>query len=163
MCARSGKGLPFGVQWSRSTCDPDWVAEIIGNKATEDAAIAWVIQMEAATGRHPRDTRYRGAPADIESPPRLIEVKAFGRSTRGYDLLLEPRQVEEARENPDFYVYVVENIRQGDPSDFTLRVLAGDRLQRLLTHAKEYRYFGVPWPVADYDSCPIGLDVPGDV
>lgn len=75
---------------------------------------------------------------------------------------MEPRQVEEARSNPDFYVYVVENVRQGDSSQFTLRVLAGDRLQHLLARAKEYRYFGVPWPVADYDSCLIGLDVPRD-
>jgi hypothetical protein len=35
-------------------------------------------------------------PADIESPPRVIEVKAFGTSTRGYDLPLEVRQLDEA-------------------------------------------------------------------
>jgi hypothetical protein len=83
------------------------VTELVGNKAIEDAAIAWVIQVELAAGRDPRDTRYQGAPADIESPPRLNEVKAFGKSTRD-DLLLESRQVEEARSNPDFYIYVVE-------------------------------------------------------
>jgi Domain of unknown function (DUF3883) len=138
------------------------VAELVGNKAIEDAAIAWVIQLETAAGRRPQDTRYRGAPADIESPPRLIEVKAFGKSTRGYDLLMEPRQLEEARANPDFYIYVVENVRQGNPLQFTLRVLAGDHLQRLLTRVKEYRYYGVPWPVADYDKCSLGLGAAGD-
>jgi hypothetical protein len=30
----------------------------------------------------------------------------------------------EARSNPNFYVYVVENVGQGDPAEFTLRVLA---------------------------------------
>ena len=81
----------------------------------------------------------------------VIEVKAFGGSNRGYDLWLEVRQVEEARRNPNFFVYVVENIRQGDPSKFTLKILGGHRLQRLLLRAKEQRYYTVPWPVADYD------------
>jgi hypothetical protein len=65
----------------------------------------------------------RSAPADIESPSRLIELKSFGTSNRGYDLLMEARLVEEARRDPDYYVYVVENVRQGDPAKFTLRVL----------------------------------------
>jgi hypothetical protein len=62
--------------------------------------------LERAAGRSPIDTRYAGAPADIESPPRLIEVKSFGRSTRGNDVLMEPSQADEARRNPDFYIYV---------------------------------------------------------
>lgn len=79
------------------------VAMLTTNKAKEDAAIAWVIQLERAAGRQPRDTRYTGAPADIESPPRLIEVKSFGTINRGYELLMEVRQGEEARRNPDYY------------------------------------------------------------
>lgn len=134
------------------------VAQLTNNKAKEDAAIAWVMELERAAGRQPRDTRYTGAPADIESPPRLIEVKSFGTSNRGYDLLMEVRQVEEARRNADYFVYVVENVRQGDPSKFTLRVLKGTRLQQLLSRAKEYRGYSVPWPTADYDNCPLGLD-----
>jgi Domain of unknown function (DUF3883) len=134
------------------------VAQLTSNKAVEDAAIAWVMELELAAGRQPRDTRYTGGPADIESPPRLIEVKSSGTSSRGDDLLMEVRQVEEARRNPDYYVYVVENVRQGDPAKFTLRVLGGTRLQRLLGRAKEYRGYSVPWPVADYDNCPLGLD-----
>jgi hypothetical protein len=88
------------------------MSEIQGNKAIEDAAIAWVIELEQRAGRDLSDTRYRGAPADIASPPRLIEVKAFGTTNRGYDLWLEVRQVEEARRNPNFHVYVVENVHQ---------------------------------------------------
>jgi hypothetical protein len=65
--------------------------------------------------------------------------------------VLETRQVEEARNNPNFYVYVVENVRQGSPEEFTLKILGGDRLARLLERAKERRYYEVPWPVADYD------------
>ncbi len=116
------------------------------------------MELERANGRDPSDTRYRGAPADIESPPRVIEVKAFGTSNRGYELLMEVSQVEEARRNPNFFVYVVENVRQGDPAEFTLRVLGGSRLQRLLERAREYSGFSVPWPVADYDAGPVGLD-----
>jgi hypothetical protein len=129
--------------------------EIRGTKAVEDAAIAWVMAIERKAGRDPTDTRYRGAPADISSPPRLIEVKAVGTTSRGYDLWLEVRQVEEARR---FYVYVVENIRQGDSAQFTLKVLGRDLLARLLGRAKEQRYFTVPWPVADYDSAPASLE-----
>ena len=134
------------------------VSELRGNKAIEDAAIAWVMELERAAGRQPVDTRHRGAPADIESPPRLIEVKAFGALNRGFDLWLESRQVEEARKNADFYVYVVENVRQGDASRFRLKVLGGERLARLLERAKEQRYYTVPWPVADYDSASAALD-----
>jgi hypothetical protein len=115
------------------------------------------MKLERSAGREPRDTRHKGAPADIESPPRVIEVKAFGKSNRGFDLWLEVRQVEEARRNPDFYVYVIENVRRGDPEYFTLKVLGGERLKRLLQWAKEQRFFTVPWPVADYDSVPHGL------
>jgi Protein NO VEIN, C-terminal len=125
------------------------------NKAVEDAAIAWVIQLERAAGREPRDTRYVAtSPADIESPPRLIEVKAYGASARGQDVWLEVAQVEAARRSPDFYVYIVENVRQGDPAEFTLKELSGDQLERLLLRAKEHHYFTVPWPTADYDSTP---------
>lgn len=130
------------------------VPGLTGNRAIEEAAIAWAIELERAAGRAPFDTRQRGAAADIESPPRTIEVKAFGGTARGADLWLEVRQVEEARRNPHFFVYVVENVRQGDPAEFTLRVLGGERLARLVGRARERRHFDVPWPVADYDSAP---------
>jgi len=136
----------------------DIMAEIIGNKAIESAALEWVLDLERAAGRQPVDARFTGAPGDIASPPRVIELKAFGKSARGNDLWLETRQLEEARNNPNFYLYIAENIRQGDRAQFTLRVLGGERLHALLRRAKEQHYYTVPWPVAQYDSCPFGLD-----
>lgn len=125
----------------------------------EDAAVQWVMELERAAGRDPRDTRYDArSPADLVSYPRIIEVKAFGNSARGDDLWFETRQVDEARRNPEFYLYVVENIRQGDPAKFTLKVLGGQRLASLIARAKKQRYYSVPWPVADYDSIPSVTD-----
>jgi len=133
------------------------VAELTGNKAIEDAAIKWVVELERAAGRLAEDTRYTGSAGDVESPPRVIEVKAAGRTCRGNDLWLETRQVEEAERNLNFHVYVVENVRQGDSALFTLRVLGGGDLRRLLERKKEQHYFTVPWPVAAYDALPVGL------
>jgi hypothetical protein len=128
---------------------------LTSNRAKEDAAIAWVLERERGAGRVPRDTRYRGAPADVESGDRLIEVKAFGQRARGDFLWLEPRQVQAAHDAPDrFFVYVVENVTQGDPRHFDLRVFGGERLARLLRRAKERHYFEVSLPVAEYDSAP---------
>ncbi len=130
------------------------MVEIRGNRAIENAAIKWVLERERAAGREPEDMRGKGAPADIESPPRMIEVKAYGESARGQDLWLEVRQVEEARNNPNFWLYVLENIGQGNPVAFTVKELGGERLRKLVERAKEQRYYTVPWPVADYDSLP---------
>lgn len=62
-------------------------------------------------------------------------------SCRGDFLWLEIRQVEEARPNPNFYVYVVENVRQGDPDRFRLKVSMGD--------AELYDVTGRWWKVGD--------------
>jgi Domain of unknown function (DUF3883) len=133
------------------------VGENASNWDVEEAAISWVMGLEIRAGRTPRDTRHSGSAADIESPPRLIEVKAFGKQARGQELWLEVRQVDEARRNPSFFVYVVENVRQGDPELFTLRVLGGDRLRALLERSREQRYYAVPWPVREYDATPFGM------
>lgn len=131
------------------------VAPLVGNKAIEDAAIRFVLDLERGVGRSPVDRRYEPAfAADIESAPRVIEVKAVGGSQRGWFLPLEERQVNAARTNPQFFVYIVDNVRQGDPAKFGLRVLGGERLARLLERAKERRYFEVPVPVAEYDGAP---------
>jgi len=122
-----------------------------GSKAIEDAAIAWAIRYEHSQGRTAIDTRYKGAATDISSPPRVIEVKACGGSARSQDLWLETRQVEEACINPAFWLYVIENVAQGDPAGFTLKAIGGEQLQRLLERAREKHYYDVPWPVADYD------------
>lgn len=126
-----------------------------GNKAIENAAIAFVMGLERAAGRTPIDKRYEASyPGDIQSAPRVIEVKAVGGSQRGWFLPLESVQVEEARRNPDFWVYVVDNVRQGDPEKFGLKILGGERLARLIARAREKRYFEVPMPVAEYDGAP---------
>lgn len=132
------------------------MAELRGNKAIEGAAIAFAIEREREAGREPVDVRYTGRPADIESPPRQIEVKAAGKPSIRSDgfLWLETSQVDAARGNPSFYIYLVENVRQGDPSRFTLRVLGGEQLQRLLARVRERHYFELPLPVAEYDSIP---------
>ena len=111
------------------------VVELIGNKAIEDAAIRWVIALEQAAGRQAQDVRYTGSAADVMSP--CNQVKAAGRSCRGNDLSLETRQVEEAEANPYFYIYVVENVRQGDPANFTLRVLGCADLHHLLARKRD--------------------------
>lgn len=133
------------------------MGELLSNRAVEDAAVAWVMELERAAGREPQDVRYTRSPADVVSPPRTIEVKAIGRSGRGADLPIEVTQLAAARQDPNFYLYVVDNVRQGDPALFNLRVLGGERLQRLLLRVKEQRFYAMPWPVAEYDSCPLGL------
>jgi len=72
------------------------------NKAIEDAAIGYILDWEASQGRLSYDTRGTGAAADVAGAHRTIEVKAYGGYARGQDLWLEPRQVAEARRNPDF-------------------------------------------------------------
>lgn len=133
-------------------------AEIVGNKAVEEAAISFVLDYERRRGRAARDTRHAGAAADVVSDGRIIEVKAASRSARGQDLWLEVRQVEQARANPEFHVYVVDNIRQGDPAKFQLMDLHGATLARLLARAKEQRYFTVPFPVSEYDRLVADVD-----
>lgn len=136
---------------------------LVGNKAIEQAAIKFVMDLERAAGRDPVDRRFVAAfAADIESPPRVIEVKAVGGSQRGWFLPLEVPQVLEARSNSKFYLYVVDNVRQGDPAKFGLKVFGGDRLERLLARAKERRYFEVPVPVAEYDDAPGREALAGD-
>jgi uncharacterized protein DUF3883 len=130
-------------------------APLSGNKAIEDAAIAFVLDLERQAGRNPVDRRYEKAfAADIESMPRIIEVKAVGGSQRGWFLPLEVPQVNEARSNPNFFVYIVDNVCQGNPAKFGLKVLGGGRLARLLEKAKQRSYYEVPVPVTEYDGAP---------
>jgi hypothetical protein len=123
----------------------------VTNRAVEQAAIAFVVEYERARGREAHDTRSVGAAADLVSGDRVIEVKAYGGSSRGSDLWLEVRQVEEARSNADFWLYVVENVKQGDPSVFRLLAFGGEDLAGLLLRAREKRYYEVPWPTGVYD------------
>lgn len=111
------------------------------------------MEYEHRQGRAPIDRRYvRDFPGDIESPPKVIEIKATATSFRGWFLPLEPIQFEHAQTDPDFYLYVVENVGQGDPAKFTLRILAGDQLRDMTTRAAERHYFEVSWPTREYDA-----------
>ncbi len=128
-------------------------SELKTPKQVEDAAITFVIAQELAQGREARDTRYQGAVADVVSGERVIEVKAAGTSARGETLWLEPNQVQAAKDDPDhFWLYLVDNVRQGDPARFRLLRIGGEQLQRLMAKAKERRYYEVPLPVAVYDA-----------
>ncbi len=124
------------------------MAEIVGNRGVEQAAIDWVMKLERAAGRSPVR---RVSPVDIDSPLRLTEVKAVGKPSCRADgfLPVELHQVDALRGNPNGYLYLVENVRQGDPSKFDLRVFGGEQLQRLLNRVKERRYYELPLPVAE--------------
>jgi hypothetical protein len=127
--------------------------ELRGPKQIEDAAIEFVIEREREAGRKAHDTRREmGAVADLISGDRVIEVKAYGTSSRGNDLWLECSRYIAAKDEPDrFWVYLVENVAHGDPAEFRLLRLGGEQLQKLLERAKEQRYWTVPVPVAVYD------------
>lgn len=127
--------------------------QILGNPAIEKAAIKFVIEQERRQGRTATDARGSGlgGRGDVESDGRIIEVKAFSQwGLRGTGLLLfTPSQLREGERNADYYVYIVENVAQGDPSKFELRVLHGENLQRLFAGAKPQRLY-VPVRAADY-------------
>ncbi len=128
---------------------------LVGIRAIEDAAIEYVMRLEREAGREPVDRRYDAAfPADISSPPRTIEVKAVGKDQRGWFVPIETRQYDAARSDDTFFLYVVDNIRQGDPSAFRIKVFGGEQLQRLLENAKKREYWEMPIPVAEFDSAP---------
>jgi len=128
---------------------------LVGNRAIEAAAIDHVLTLERAAGRMPVDRRFdAGFPGDINSPPRVIEVKAVGKNQRGWFVPLEPAQYRAATTDPNFYLYVVDNIRQGDPEQFRLKVFAGEQLGRLLSGAKRGEYWELPVPVAEFDAAP---------
>jgi len=134
------------------TDDGSLPAAPVTNREIESRAIAYVVRQEEAAGRTARDTREAGAAADVVSGDRTVEVKAFGTTARGMDLWLEVRQVEEAKRNPNFWLYVVENVRQGDSHQFRLLRIGGEALSSLLGRAVRREYFTVPWPVSVYDA-----------
>lgn len=133
------------------------VSRQMSNREIENAAISFVIAYEKDRGRAAVDTRgTKGAPADIESDGRVIEVKAAGDTARGPDLWLEARQVAEAESNQEFWVYVVDNIRQGDSTQFGLCLLGGEQLARLIAKKRIQTTYTIPFPVAEYDAAQRG-------
>jgi hypothetical protein len=70
---------------------------MLAGRAVEHAAVEFVMAFERAAGRAPLDRRFAAAfSGDIESPPRIIEIKATATSYRGWFLPLEPVQFEHA-------------------------------------------------------------------
>ena len=69
----------------------------LANADIERAGIEYVMRLEREAGRHPEDVHLQGFPYDVSSPPRMIEIKAFGGSARGAPIPLEDRQVKAAR------------------------------------------------------------------
>lgn len=136
--------------------DTQHFERIAGNRAIETAAVLWVMELERKAGRFPIDRRFDAAfPADIESGDRIIEVKASSADQRSSGFAwLETSQVEEARRNVQFFLYLVDNVAQGNPAEFRLKIFSGELLGRLLLRAKERKYFEVPIPVAEYDAAP---------
>jgi hypothetical protein len=134
--------------------DREPIEPITVDESKEDAAVRYVIERERRLGREARDTRRRPGAPDIESGDRMIELKVVGRwlRTRGV-LLFTPGQIRKAEQQADYYVYIVENLDQGDPSKFEVRVLHGDDLRRLCAGAKQQRVY-VPVHVGDYAKLP---------
>src|SRR5690348_14919124 len=122
---------------------PSEEGDTVSNRATEQVAIDLVMQLERTAGRIPRDTRFTGEPYDISSPPRKIEVKAFGKSARGQALPLEDRQVRAAKADPEnFFVYVVDNINAGFTA-MAVRAVHGVQLAALIDRTKPVLTY---WP-----------------
>ncbi|MFC1410223.1 protein NO VEIN domain-containing protein [Streptacidiphilus sp. N1-12] len=124
----------------------------MGNQEIERIAINYVLTLERAEGRKPTDVSTKGYGYDVHSPPRKIEVKAFGRSARGAPVPLEERQLAEFEQNPElYYVYVVDNVGQSDGA-MSVRVLHGQVLRGLIERAKPSRTYWSTLRVAEYDA-----------
>ena len=118
--------------------------EIRGPRKIEDAAIEHVVELERAEGREA--SVVEGADG-VVTGDRVIAVKACGGTSCGAELLLECSQFVAARDDPErSWLYLVENVAQGDPAAFRVIRIGGERLQELLEHARERRYWTVPVP-----------------
>ncbi|MER5432947.1 DUF3883 domain-containing protein [Streptomyces sp. NPDC002588] len=125
---------------------------VVGNKETEQAAITHVMALERAAGRDPKDVRTSGLPYDIESSPRMIEVKAFSRSARSEALPLEERQVAAARANFEhYYLYVVDNLAVLDGAEVGVRILHGEMLLAMIERSKPHITYWPTFKAAEYD------------
>lgn len=132
-------------------------ARSMTNRQVEDVAIAFVLAREAEAGRTAVDRRGdSGFAADISATDadgveRIIEVKAYGGSARGTELWLEPSQYDSAKQDPQFHLYLVENVRAEDPLGIRLLDVRGADLERLMGRAKQRTYYTVPFPVRSFD------------
>lgn len=124
----------------------------MGNKETEQAAITHVMALELAAGRDPKDVRTSGLPYDVESLPRMIEVKAFSRSARSEALPLEHRQVEAAKAYPEhYYVYVIDNLASLDRAEIGVRILHGEVLRGMIDRSQPQITYWPTFRASEYD------------
>jgi hypothetical protein len=129
----------------------------VSNSEVERIAIEHVMGLERVAGREPEDVRSRGLAYDIASPPRKIEVKAFGGSARGAPIPLEERQVQAARDDPgNYYLYVVDNVAGGQQA-IAVRVLHGAFLREMLDRAVPHITYWPTFRTGDYDQIKEGL------
>ncbi|HEY0696881.1 MAG TPA: DUF3883 domain-containing protein [Micromonospora sp.] len=124
----------------------------MGNTEVERIAIEFVMELERRDGRVPEDVHLTGAPYDVSSPPRLIEVKAFGASARSAPVPLEDRQVQAARQLPEnFYLYVVDNVARADEGLMRVRVIHGEALTKMLDRTKPQITYWPTFRAQEYD------------
>jgi hypothetical protein len=110
------------------------------------------MELECAADRVPEDVHLKGLPYDVSSPPRKIEVKAFGGSARGAPVPLEDRQVQEANDDPaNFYLYVVDNVTRADEGLMRVRVIHGPLLREMLARTKPQLTYWPTFRVQEYD------------
>lgn len=126
----------------------------MSNKKTEDFAVDVVMQIERREGREPVDVRRAGASWDVSSPPRNIEVKAFGGSARGEPIPIEKRQAEAALADPaSFYLYVVDNVALAMTvaDEVGVRVIPGEAVLEMIKRTTPSVTYWPTLRVADYD------------
>ena len=149
--AHCGRGLETAHSHAMVALSvPPWILRSMAtlrNREVENRAIAAVIAYELSQGRNARDARGQCA-GDVLSDDRVIEVKAYSRSARGTQLWLEPDQYAHALDNPNFWIYVVDQIADGAPHVIPI---GGDDLVTLAASASESTYYLAPLRVGDYD------------
>ncbi len=126
----------------------------MSNKNTEDFAVDVVMRLEREAGREPVDVRLALARWDVTSPPRNIEVKAFGGSARSAGVPLEERQVEAAKDDPSsFYLYVVDNVAlaMNGEGEVGVRVIPGQAVLAMIERTKPSMTYWPTFRAADYD------------
>jgi hypothetical protein len=96
------------------------------------------MEFERRAGRTPEDVHPKGAPDDVSSPPRKIEVKASGGSARGVAIPLErpPGPSGAPRPGELLPLYVVDNVARVDDGLMRVRVIHGGALEKMLARTK---------------------------
>lgn len=123
------------------------------NTETERVAVEYVMALERNAGRQPEDVRAKVLPYDVSSPPRKIEVKAFGGSARGAPVPLEASQVAAAHEDPEnFYVYVMDNVARADRGEMSARTIHGEMLCAMIERTEPHVTYWPTFRVAEYDA-----------